>query len=244
MTQRRLYPWLPFGSTKVGAWGTGMGQDVAGRVLLSVLGHMRRKGLDGRPVLAGMPFDLDALRSRNFRVGWGHFTEFWRRAEAALGGLAEMEQMGLDMIQTSLAMNLLGRLFVTPAHLYLQMTPRISRSFYPCIHVSTYRQEDGRLVFEGRLFGGQEMPLSFCAATQGLMRAYPHVLGLAEAQVESRYDTHAFRFCIAPPALTLPAGVLGPAAAAAAAADRGRGGLRTDGSGRIHGIARWPRAGL
>ncbi len=177
----------------------GPGFEVAGRIVLTILGHARKKGLTPETLVEGLNFSLKTLRGPRARVAWGDFIAFWHRAEKALGGDQGMEEMCMEVVEHSLALHVLGRIFLTPSQLYLQMATRMSHASYSCLHVRSWELGDGRLVYEGHMEDGYTLPLSFGPATRGLMRAFPRMLGLPESEVEGVYDTVSFRFIVKPP---------------------------------------------
>ncbi len=179
---------------------TTMGKEVSGRVLLSMLGAVRARGHDPAQVIEGLPFRVEDLRRNSFRVDWRDFETFWARVDALLGGDAGMEQMAVDLVHTSFVLRVLGRVFLTPRQFYLGFVPKMGRAVYSNVKSTMVPLDDDRVVWESRTLPGYTFPLSFGAATRGLLRAYPHLLDLPDARVEGTSSETFMRYVITLPA--------------------------------------------
>lgn len=180
------------------------GKEVAGRVLVAMTGTLTASGHPPPKLLAGLPFGLDDLRKPSFRVDWPDFMTFWGRVDDALGGEAGVEQMAVDIVESSFAFRVLSRTFLTPRQFYLGFVPRMGRAFYTNIRSTMVALDDDRVVWESKVAPGYTFPRSFGAATRGLLRAYTRLLDLPEARVEGTSDGVLMRYVIAlPPPRTL-----------------------------------------
>jgi DNA-binding CsgD family transcriptional regulator len=182
------------------------GKEVAGRVLLSVLGQVSAAGHDPERLVEGLPFGLDDLRRPGFRIDWGDFSTVWRKVGTLLGGEPGMEQMAVEIVRASFVLRVLGRVFLTPRQLYLSFVPRMGRALYTNVRSAMVGLDGDRVVWESRTSPGYAFPPFFGAATRGLLRAYTRLLDLPEARVDGTSSETSMRYVVTlPPPRTFAA---------------------------------------
>jgi DNA-binding CsgD family transcriptional regulator len=172
------------------------GDEVSGLMVRMVLDGCRRRGVDVRPLILGLPFGPDPGRER---YAWDDFVVFEERAAAALGGPWKMAAFLRDEVALDRRLQVIAGLFVAPRLLFLYLPERMASRMFWNLGTRIDELPDGRIRWEIRIPDRYRSAPSFFVGSVGTAEGLPRLVGHPPAQVDAELsDRHAV-YLIRPP---------------------------------------------
>jgi DNA-binding CsgD family transcriptional regulator len=181
------------------------GHEVSGRVVRALGRTLGERGVDLSRLFAGLSFSLGDIERPGRRAAWDEFAVLMERAEEAVGGPVEFQDLCAAMISRQRSLHVLAGLVVSPRDLYLLSTT-ICRSAYRILAQRVDVLADEHIRIECSIPREYRDCPAFFRATTGVLRVLPRFVGARDAVVESEIGVrHAIHHVLPPPSGTVVA---------------------------------------
>ncbi len=173
------------------------GDEVSGLIVRMVLDGCRRRGIDPRQLVEGLPIPLAPGLER---YGWDDFPVLDERVAAAMGGPWKLaaflrEEVGLDPRLRAIA-----SLFVSPRLLFLYLPERMTTRMFWNVGTRVEELPDGRIRYEIRVPDRYRPSPEFFIGTVGTSEGFPLLVGHPPAHVDAEVSGRHAVYLIRPPA--------------------------------------------
>ncbi|HWQ08186.1 MAG TPA: hypothetical protein VN436_03730, partial [Holophaga sp.] len=140
------------------------------------------------------------LRDPAAQMDWDDFLRLIERAKDEVGDDSGMEEAAFQLLLRNTTVRGLASAFADPRELLLKIPAFMGRSLYT--HIVGYARPSGenQVLFHHIIPADCRSSSLFLRMSRGLLRAYPCLLGLPEADVQMNADLHHAVFRVTLPA--------------------------------------------
>lgn len=175
------------------------GQEVSIRMVRDLVPGYERHGIQCAPLMNGLGFSSTDMQDPSKRIAWDDFIEFMERLCQVAGGHHALADLVCTVMEANPLMQLLAGAVINPRRLYLLACERVSRKMYSHIGVRVEYVGDDSVRVVSAIPKGYRPSLAFHYASLGCMRAYPRLLGLADAVIDAEISPYQGVFLATPP---------------------------------------------
>lgn len=174
---------------------------VSSRLLSELWLALARHGIAAGELLGDLPIEVDEKGLVKAPVHWDHFNLFLQRLERHVGGPEGLERCGewIGRGRTTHAFRGLMALATSPLSLYRAVAIWAAPRAMPGVVVDVIATSPNHLAIDVRV----PDPLGPCTpvlhVATGIFRTLPRLLGLPDAVVESRVESHRGHYAITVP---------------------------------------------
>lgn len=173
------------------------GDEVSGLIIRMLLEGCRRRGIDPRPLVEGLPFARDPGRER---YAWDDFAVFDERVAEAVGGPWRLAAFLRDEVALDRRLQAIAGLFVSPRLLFLFLPDRMASRMFWNLGTRVEELPDGRIRWEIRLPDRYRTSPAFFVGSVGTCEGLPRLVGHPRAQVDAELSERHAVYTIRPPA--------------------------------------------
>lgn len=174
-------------------------KEVSCRFFETPLRDLRERGVDPRALVAGTPYTVAHLASKDERVEWSALLRMMENARS-LWTPDQLVRLGERSTESPLVqfIGVVARIRFSVSGFYQWVTSPtgVARQMITCVITSCESQGQGRLVVDFRMLDGYPASEEFFLITQGTYAAMPRMLGARTARLTRSALENGTRFHI------------------------------------------------